>query len=461
MRGRVYLEDNWQQSSRLTLNLGLRYELALPYVETNGRMANLDVTPAFTNAAVVTPGASGPYTGEFPAGLVNTDWGNVGPRIGVAYRLARNTIVRGGYSITYNNSSYATIARQLVGQPPWAETETNIGSLEDPLTIADGLVTATATTTNNFGVDKNYGLGLIQTWNATRQPGPAAQLHDGGRLHRHERDEPRSAARAEPEPRWLAAHPRRPGVHLGIGRRTLEPAARELPVEAAAHEGIGCGPELHAGEVDGQRVVARRRRPGGGAERSGSGRGVGLVEFRSTAHSERGRALRAAVRDRPQVARQRWMAGRARRRLDGRCDVHGALGLAVHRARGERDEQRRERHERVAPGRLLRRPMSRSPIRPCSTSSIPARSRIPAAGLFGTAPRNSIIGPGGHVTNAVFSRDMRVRGNQTVTLQVNANNLFNTIQWTSIDTNINSRTFGYVTRFSPMRTVTLNLRYRF
>ena len=54
-----------------------------------------------------------------------------------------------------------------------------------------------------------------------------------------------------------------------------------------------------------------------------------------------------------------------------------------------------------------------------------------------------------------------MKGNQAVTFQVNANNLFNSIQWTSIDTNINSRTFGYVTRFAPMRTVTLNLRYRF
>ena len=50
-----------------------------------------------------------------------------------------------------------------------------------------------------------------------------------------------------------------------------------------------------------------------------------------------------------------------------------------------------------------------------------------------------IIGPGGHVINASFSRDMRIGGNRAVTIQVNANNLFNTIQWTSIDTNINSR----------------------
>lgn len=85
----------------------------------------------------------------------------------------------------------------------------------------------------------------------------------------------------------------------------------------------------------------------------------------------------------------------------------------------------------------------------------------PAFGAFGSSPRNVIIGPGGHVVNASFSRDMRIGGNRAVTIQVNANNLFNTIQWTAIDTNVNSVTFGQVTRFAPMRTLTLNLRFRF
>ncbi len=86
---------------------------------------------------------------------------------------------------------------------------------------------------------------------------------------------------------------------------------------------------------------------------------------------------------------------------------------------------------------------------------------IPAAGTFGSSPRNIIVGPGGHVVNASFTRDMRIGGNRAVSLQINANNLFNTIQWTAIDTNINSNTFGQVTRFAGMRTITLNTRFRF
>src|SRR5581483_11996658 len=77
-----------------------------------------------------------------------------------------STILRGGYSITCNPASYAVIARQLVAQPPFAQTETVLGTPLTPLNLSTALVSSTSTTTNNYGVDKNYALGQIQTWNA-------------------------------------------------------------------------------------------------------------------------------------------------------------------------------------------------------------------------------------------------------------------------------------------------------
>src|SRR5579862_6251499 len=133
-------------------------------------MANLDVTPDFTAAQVVCGSAnaacanvlSGPFTGTFPSGLLNTDTNNVGPRIGVVYRLARNTLLRGGYSITYNTGSYASIARSLVGQPPFSDTETVTGTQNAPLSLAEALLSSNTGTTNNWGVGKDYALGMIQ-----------------------------------------------------------------------------------------------------------------------------------------------------------------------------------------------------------------------------------------------------------------------------------------------------------
>ena len=60
-----------------------------------------------------------------------------------------------------------------------------------------------------------------------------------------------------------------------------------------------------------------------------------------------------------------------------------------------------------------------------------------------------------------LTRDVRLNGNRAVTLQVNATNLFNTVQWTVLDTDINSPTYGHVVGVKPMRAVTLGLRFRF
>ena len=85
----------------------------------------------------------------------------------------------------------------------------------------------------------------------------------------------------------------------------------------------------------------------------------------------------------------------------------------------------------------------------------------PEPGQFGDSTRNMIVGPGARQLNALFQRDVRLRSTRTVTLQVNAVNLLNTVQWASIDTNVNSLNFGRVVSVRPMRTVTISARLRF
>jgi hypothetical protein len=90
-----------------------------------------------------------------------------------------------------------------------------------------------------------------------------------------------------------------------------------------------------------------------------------------------------------------------------------------------------------------------------------AAFEVPGAGLFGDSSRNMIVGPGARQLNSTLTRDLRLGGNRFITLQVNATNLLNTVQWGSIDTNVNSPTFGQVLSARPMRTVTVNARFRF
>ena len=86
---------------------------------------------------------------------------------------------------------------------------------------------------------------------------------------------------------------------------------------------------------------------------------------------------------------------------------------------------------------------------------------MPLPGTFGTAARNMIIGPGSRQLNAQFSRDVPFQRNRGLTLQFNASNLLNSVNYTRVDTTVNSPTFGQVLGVGPMRSAQLNLRFRF
>jgi hypothetical protein len=86
---------------------------------------------------------------------------------------------------------------------------------------------------------------------------------------------------------------------------------------------------------------------------------------------------------------------------------------------------------------------------------------IPLPGTFGNSARNLIIGPGSRQLNAQFARDVRLGGTRALTIQVNATNLLNAVNYGSLDTTVNSPTFGQVLSVRPMRSTQLNLRFRF
>jgi hypothetical protein len=80
----LFLQDDWRLRPNMTVQLGVRYDLLWPFVEENGQLVNLDVTPDFTAAAPVTAGDVGAYSGAFPAALIQTDTNNVSPKMALA-----------------------------------------------------------------------------------------------------------------------------------------------------------------------------------------------------------------------------------------------------------------------------------------------------------------------------------------------------------------------------------------
>lgn len=85
-----YVQDDWRVSDRLTLNLGMRYEYASPYSEVQNHMTNFDPT----SLKMVTASDSDPF-------LIDPDRNNFGPRFGLAYQLMKNTVLRGGYGVSF------------------------------------------------------------------------------------------------------------------------------------------------------------------------------------------------------------------------------------------------------------------------------------------------------------------------------------------------------------------------
>jgi hypothetical protein len=120
-----FVQDDWKVSNRLTVNMGLRYELITPFTDANDLMVNFDPTFVGTGGqkgrfivpsektldfldtriislGVVTADKSGLGVGK---GLVRTDKNNLAPRFGMAFRLTDKSVIRGGYGFYFPTSA--------------------------------------------------------------------------------------------------------------------------------------------------------------------------------------------------------------------------------------------------------------------------------------------------------------------------------------------------------------------
>jgi len=164
-----YLADDWRVTSRLTLNIGLRYEFLPPPVEVANRMMNLNTQ---TGKVMIDGYNTGRHVG------IQTQWTLFAPRFGFAYQLSRNTVLRGGYGIFYNAQGSGGGLYRMHRYLPFAASDAvtvNELSANYPK-VQNGLPPAPAT---DFATVSNNPVGSFLTIPANYRSSYAQQFNFG------------------------------------------------------------------------------------------------------------------------------------------------------------------------------------------------------------------------------------------------------------------------------------------
>ncbi|HEV8454909.1 MAG TPA: TonB-dependent receptor, partial [Gemmatimonadales bacterium] len=122
----AYVQDAWRLGRKLTVNLGVRYEIFTQPYEVDDKQANflVDQRKLMFPENAVPSGMPASLVTTIPSGvpsrsLIKTDFNNVAPRIGIAYQLGKSTALRAGIGIFYADHPSNGASTRLVGNPPF------------------------------------------------------------------------------------------------------------------------------------------------------------------------------------------------------------------------------------------------------------------------------------------------------------------------------------------------------
>jgi len=459
-----FAQDDWRFRSNLSFNLGLRYEYNGPYTEAANQIANLDVAPGFTAAVPVLPGHAGTFNGTFPASLVRPDRNNFAPRIGVAWKPQKQTVVRTGYGINYNLAQYGIMIQNFAFQPPFATTETNATDVNgylsaSRLTITTGFPASGNTVTNNFAVNPNYRLGYVQIWNLDIQhefPGGVVMNagYNGAK-----------GTRLDTE-RALVVSGGQPFVYESSEGNSILQAA-SVRVRKRMAKGLG----LSAQYVFSKSIDDASSIGGGGSVVAQDAFNIsadrGLSSF-----DQRHKFTGNWIYDLPFGENRRFVPKGAPSHIlggwqwSGDFTVGSGLYFTPRVLGGGLDISR------GVSGSLRANIVAEQPISVSDPTTLkwfntaafcaPSASCVnPNGSIFGDAGRNIIEGPGQVSLNMSVNKTITIKESRALELRISANNVFNTVRFTSINSVVNSFTFGEVTGTGGMRRVTMTARFRF
>ncbi|MBZ5697745.1 MAG: TonB-dependent receptor [Acidobacteriia bacterium] len=163
-----FVQDNWKATSRLTLTGGVRYTLNFPSTEVDNQGAVFNLQTQQLQ-----------YLGQngFPRSARTLHWKNLGPRVGIAYRLTNKTVIRSGYAIVFFDQSGITTPFTNPAFPfVQTVTQSNLNNTTPAFVLANGPTVQPIPLTPDAGLglsvysaDRTLGSGYVQQWNLAIQ----------------------------------------------------------------------------------------------------------------------------------------------------------------------------------------------------------------------------------------------------------------------------------------------------
>jgi hypothetical protein len=506
-----YLTDDYRVSSNWTLNYGLRYEYFGPYSEKNGRLVNLSHDAAFTTGSItpVMPGAAG-----YPVSLVNPDYAMYAPRFGFAWKpkFTKDTVVRGGYGVNYNTGQYAVFAKSLSHQPPFANTQTNDFPLYSltttstptttgckttqssysytntqgqtvtrPQTTANLTLDKTGTSSgfncatqdsilNNYAVDKNYRLGMVQLFNLNIQRTLPLQIvfniGYNGSFGRNldvvgsPNATPTGVTTAGIEPfdyETSGASSRSNQLVISAQKRQQKGIALGVTYtySHSIDNASGVGGAVGSAVQNLFNLAAEEGNSSFDQRHNLSGNWLLELPFGpNRAYFNKGGFLSHAL-DGFDLSGNFTFASGTYLTPQYSGNVQEAASGNTYQQRPNRDYSKSTKGTKNIAAFFNTAAFSV----PCSVALV--NGTCPGAIVYGNAAPGSIEGPGTVSVNASLSRTVQLGGTSSFEARVTATNVFNTVQYSGINTTENSANFGEVTSAASMRTLQVQARYRF
>ncbi|HTZ49835.1 MAG TPA: TonB-dependent receptor [Verrucomicrobiae bacterium] len=474
-----YVQDDWRILPNLSLNLGVRYEYIGPFTENQNHIANLDVHfgPNDTLGLLVLPGQSGPIFGTYPDSLVRPDRDNWAPRIGIAWRPSSKFVIRTGYGINYDLSQYGTFVHEFAFQPPFATTETNsvpdvTNPAASPLTLQNGFPGGFPTAvTNNYALNPNYKLGYVQIWNLDIQ----RQLPGNMQLN--------------------VGYNGAKGTHLDTQRALVPSCSLNVPASCAGTE-VSAPFIFDSSEsnsiLNAATVRIRKRMSRGFAvngvyvfsksldDASSIGGGAVMViqnpfdlpaERALSAFDQTHSFTGSWIYDLPFGDNRRFFNRGWVSHVIGGWQWSGSFTVAsglyyTPRVLGATQDINRgvsgSIRANVVAGESFSVP-NPSTKEWFNIAAFCQTGNPGCAGptVYGDAGRDIIEGPWQYTFNSAINKTITIHESRSLELRLSATNIFNTPYFSSINTSVNSLTFGEVTGVSNMRRITMIARFRF